>query len=74
MRTTVTIDEDSFNLLKKYAKNRSLTLGKALSALIRKGFCQYRGMREENGIFVVDLPADSPKVTTEHILALEDEL
>ena len=74
MRTTVNIDDDAFDIAKRYAASRSLGLGKALSELVRKGVSHRWGMREEDGIFVVDLPKDSPKVTTKHILDLEDEL
>jgi hypothetical protein len=74
MRTTVSIDDDAFHLAKQYAETRSLGLGKALSELIRKGASHRWGMREEDGIYVIDLPSDSPKVTTKHILSLEDEL
>lgn len=74
MRTTVSMDDDAFELVKQYAENRSLGLGKALSELVRKGASHKWGIREEDGIYVADIPANSPTVTTQHILDLEDEL
>lgn len=73
MRTTISIDDDAFQLAKQYAETRSMGIGKAVSELVRKGASHRWGMREEDGIFVVDLPSDSPKVTTKHVLDLEDE-
>ena len=37
MRTTLNLDDDAFELAKNYAKDRSITLGKALSELVRRG-------------------------------------
>ena len=74
MRTTISIDDDAFLLAKQYAETRSLGLGKAVSELVRKGASHRWGLREEDGIYVVNLPSDSPMVTTKHILDLEDEL
>ncbi|MBV9073381.1 MAG: antitoxin [Acidobacteria bacterium] len=74
MRTTLSIDDDALRLAQEYAETRSLALGKAVSELLRKGASHKWGMREEDGLYVVDLPADAPRVTTKHTLALEDEL
>lgn len=74
MRTTLSIDDDAFRLVQQYAESRSLALGKAVSELVRRGASHSWGIREVNGVHVVDLPGDSPKVTTKHVLALEDEL
>jgi len=74
MRTTISIDDDAFKLVKQYAEVRSLGLGKALSELVRRGASHEWGIREEKGFYVVDLPPDSPKVTTKQVLALKDEL
>jgi hypothetical protein len=74
MRTTVSLDDDAFELAKNYAEKKSLGFGKALSELVRKGASHRWGIREEDGIYVADIPTDSPTVTTQHILDLEDEL
>lgn len=74
MRTTLSIDDDAFRLVQQYAESRSLALGKAVSELVRRGVSHSWGIRETDGLHVVDLPGDSPKITTKHVLALEDEL
>jgi len=73
MRTTLSIDDDAFRMVKRYAASRSLRLGKAISELIRRGFAAPLRTRLVNGLHVVDLPADSPTVTTEHVRKLEAE-
>jgi len=37
MRTSVTLDEDVYQLASLYAKGRGLTLGRAISELVRRG-------------------------------------
>ena len=37
MRTTLSLDDDVFQVLKTYAEKRSLAMGKALSELVRRG-------------------------------------
>ncbi len=73
MRTTITLDDDVFCLVKRYAEDRSVPLGKAVSDLVRKGFTVRRPTRVMNGIRVFDLPADSPRTTTRKVRELEAE-
>lgn len=73
MRTTVTLDDDVVPLVKQYAESRSVGFGKAVSDLVRRGANAPLATRVVNGFHVVDLAADSPKVTTEHVLALEND-
>jgi len=73
MRTTLSIDNDALRLAKQHATRRSIGLGKAVSELVRRGAAAPLRLRNVNGIFVVDLPPDSPKVTPEHVRALEEE-
>lgn len=73
MRTTISIDDDVLELVNLHAKARGVSLGKAVTDLIRRGLRRPVAFREENGRYVVDLPPDSPEVTTEHIRRLESE-
>ena len=73
MRTTLTLDDDVFLLIKSYAESRSLALGKAVSELVRRGFAARRPTRVVNGLQVFDLPLDSPQVTTGHVRRIEAE-
>ena len=73
MRTTISIDDDVMPLVQQYAKSRSVALGKAVSELVRRGLSLPRPTRTVNGLEVFDLPADSPRVTTELVRALEND-
>ena len=73
MRTTLNLDEDVLEKAKSYAEGRSLPLGTAVSELIRRGLTAKRPTRVVHGLHVVDLPPDSPKVTSKRVRALEAE-
>ena len=76
MRTTLSLDDDIFPLVRHYAEGRSIALGKAVSELVRRGLDSPSPMKLKrvHGIAVVVLPPDSPVVTTEHVRQLESEL
>jgi hypothetical protein len=75
MRTTLNIDDDVLEILQEYARSRSVALGKAASELVRKGLTAPVQLRMKNGFYTVVLPADSPKVTADHVKGLlEDEV
>ena len=71
MRTTLSIDDDAFRMVKRYAANRSLRLGKAVSELVRRAVSTPRAMRLVNGLWVFDLPPDSPRVTSKRVRELD---
>jgi hypothetical protein len=74
MRTTLSLDDDVFQAVRSYADSRSVALGKAVSELVRRGLNAPMTTKVVNGIHVVVLPPDSPKVTTERVKELENEL
>ena len=74
VRTTLSLDDDVVLVVRSYAESRSLSLGKAVSELVRRGLNAPLTTRVVNGIHVVVLPPDSPEVTTERIKELENEL
>lgn len=67
MRITANIDADAFLLVHNYMRARRVRLGKALSELVRKGIDAPRPTRRVNGLLVVDLRKDSPRVTTRQV-------
>ena len=73
MRTTLTLDDDVFESIKRYAEDRSLPLGKAASELLRRGIAARWPLREVNGLPVFDLPPDSPRVTSDDVRRVESE-
>jgi hypothetical protein len=74
MRTTLDIQDDVLEQVKHYAVARSMPTGAAASYLLQQALNRPLGTRMENGFEVFDVPSDSPVVTLEHTLRLEDEL
>jgi hypothetical protein len=73
MRTTLNLDDDVLEKAKSYAEGRSLPLGTAVSELIRRGLTAKMPTRLVHGLHIVELPPDSPKVTSKGVRALEAE-
>jgi hypothetical protein len=73
MRTTLSLDDDVFQLVKSYADNRSLAMGKAVSELVRRGLSAPVKTRVVNGLVVFDIPEDTGRVTSELVKRLEAE-
>lgn len=73
MRTTIALDDDVFELASQQAKLRRISLGKAVSDLVRRGLNAPADVEEKDGVLVFKLPADSPEVTTQHVRRLENE-
>ena len=73
MRTTLTLDDDVAELSARQAKSRGVSLGKAVSDLVRRGLNAPTPSADKNGLVVFQLPADSPTVTTDDVRRLEVE-
>jgi len=71
VRTTLSLDDDVFQVLKTYAENRSLAMGKAVSELVRRGLNAPVKTRVINGLVVFDVPESSEPVTSELVKQLE---
>ncbi|HVH71816.1 MAG TPA: antitoxin [Candidatus Dormibacteraeota bacterium] len=67
MRTTLSLDDDLVPRVKTYAVSRDITVGKAVSELVRRGLQAPLRTRMVNGFHVVELPSGSPMVTSEHV-------
>jgi len=74
MRTTLSLDDDLIPQVKTYAVSRDITVGKAVSELVRRGLHASIRTRVVNGFHVIELPAGSPPLTIEHIRKIEEEL
>jgi hypothetical protein len=74
VRTTLSLDDDVLRIARSYAEKRSLALGKAVSELVRRGLNAPMATKLVNGIHVVVLPPDSPRVTSERVKELEGEM
>jgi hypothetical protein len=73
MRTTISLDDDIVPVVKRYAAQRSVALGKAVSDLVRRGLTVPCPTRVVNGVTVFDLPDDSPRVTSAKVTELDAE-
>jgi hypothetical protein len=73
MRTTLSIDDEVLELVKRYAADRDMPMGEAVSELIRKAFRTPTPTKIVNGLRVFDVPPDSPRVTTKKVKQLEAE-
>ena len=73
MRTTFTLDDDAAQMAQAYARARSLRLGQAVSALIRRASTEPVAIRRRGQAWVFDLPADAPKVTARQVKDMLDE-
>ena len=74
MRTTLSLDDDLLPNVKGYAESRDISLGKAVSELVRKGLRAPLQTRIVNGFHVVELPSGSPTITSEHVAKIQREL
>jgi hypothetical protein len=73
MRTTLSIDDEVLELVKQYAEDRSMTVGDAVTELIRKAFRTPTPTKMLNGVRVFDLPPDTPRITNKRVKELELE-
>lgn len=73
MRTTVTIDDDVFNIVRYIAAEKKVALGTVLSDLIRKGLQKSPEFNQQGLFPVFKVPSNASAITPEHIKMLEDE-
>jgi hypothetical protein len=73
VRTTLTLDDDVVELVQRQAKLRGVSMGQAVSDLLRRGLTASTPSRCQDGLVVFQLPADSPTVTTDDVRRIEIE-
>ena len=73
-RTTLQLEDDAVRLSRAYAARHRITLGQAVSTLVRQGAERPMVTLERNGFRVLQLDARSPKVTAAQVDSLLDEL
>ena len=73
MRTTITLEDDAFAVASAYARARALKLGQAVSELIRRGSEEKLPFKQVNGVWVFELPPDTPRVTAQQVQQMLDE-
>jgi hypothetical protein len=72
-RTTIQFEDDALEAVKAYAARHRLSLGEAVSELVRKGIERPMVTEERNGLRVLRLGERSPKVTAAAVARLTEE-
>lgn len=73
MRTTVVIDDDLLQAAKALAESQSVSVGKVISDLARKGLKSEAKVAVKNGLPVFTVSKDARPITLEDVRKLEDE-
>jgi hypothetical protein len=73
-RTTLQIEVDAMRVAKAHAARHRMTLGQAVSTLVRQGAERPMQTVERNGLRVLRLNRRSSRVTAAHVDRLRDEL
>ena len=73
MRTTINLEDDAFATAQTCAQARAIKLGQAVSEPILRANAPKVAMKQVNGVWVFDLPADTPKVSAQKVKQLLDE-
>jgi hypothetical protein len=66
-RTTLQLDDDALEIARVHAERHRLTLGQAVSDLVRKAAERPLVTDQRNGLPLVRLPRSSPKVTAARV-------
>jgi hypothetical protein len=76
MRTTINLPDDIYEAARSVAAAKKISLGEALGELVRQGLRPPMEMERQpiSGLLVPRLPKDSPVITLEHTLAMEDDI
>jgi hypothetical protein len=75
MRTTLSIDDDVLNAAKEMAAAQDKTVGEVISSLARRGLNPLESRRRtRNGVSLLPVRAGTPRVTSELVHQLREEL
>jgi hypothetical protein len=73
-RTTLQLEDDAMKVAKAHAERHHLSLGQAVSELVRKAVERPLVTEERSGLRVLRLNRRSPKVTASLVDRLREEL
>jgi hypothetical protein len=73
-RTTLLLEDDALKVARAHAARHGLTIGEAVSDLVRKAADRPLVTDDRNGLKVVRLGRRSPRVTTAQVDELREEL
>ena len=72
MQTKLTLDDTAYATAQAYATAHAIKLGQAISELILRGSADKVPMKQTSGVWVFDLPANTPKVSAARVRQLLD--
>ena len=73
MRTTLELEDDAGALAKKLARRKRMTLGQAVSELVRRGAYHAVPTTERHGLALMRLPERTTPVTVTSVNELLDD-
>jgi hypothetical protein len=73
-RTTLKLEDDALRMAKVHASRHRISLGEAVSELVRQAADRPLATESRNGLQIVRLSRRSPKVTTALVEKLSDDL
>ena len=73
MRTTLTLEDDAFATAQAHAKARAIKLGQAVSELVRRSSVERLSFKQPGGVWVFDLPVDTPTATQAQVKELLED-
>jgi hypothetical protein len=74
MRTTLNLENDAAEMARRHARRHKVSLGKAVSDLVRKGAQRPLETEDRDGFQVAKLPTGSPVITSEQVAKLLEEI
>jgi hypothetical protein len=75
MRTTLAIDDDVLAAAKEMAASEGKSVGEVISALARQAMRPaFSNLKIRNGVPLLPVRADGPRVTSELVRQLQEEL
>lgn len=72
MRTTINLPDDVFEIVRSVAAAKRISLGDAVSDLVRRGLSIDR-FQSDAGLPCFAVDPGAPPITLEHTLAIEDD-
>ena len=74
MRTTLTLEDDALALARQHARRKRVSLGRAVSELVRRAAERTLPTAERHGLTVIRLPERTPPVSAATVNELLDDL
>jgi hypothetical protein len=74
MRTTIDVDDDVLEAVREIARTNGMTMGQAVSELLREALIRLTGFDTRNGVPLFPKKPDGEIVTLEHVAELYAEV